>query len=428
MKRTNLRRLVAVVSVFGLVAAGCGGSDDDGGGDAGGEKGELKSVPGFDMAKGEIRLGVISPLTGAVAAIGKPLTAGNEVWFRYLNEEKGGIAGKYKVVLDEKDSQYVPQNAVQAYNEIKGNVVMFAQLLGTPSTLAVLPQLKADNIVAAPASLDAEWVREPNLLPIGGPYQIQMINAAEWLIKEGGGEGKTMCTMTQDDVYGQAGQAGVDFAATELKFTVKTQAKFKATSPDFTAQIQQLKGAGCQVVFLVSTPTDTGKALGTAAQQGFAPQWIGQSPSYIGALAASPLKDYLAKTFFLAAEGTEWGDTSVVGMKDMLDRLQKYLPSQAPDYYFAFGYNQARAVTQVLEKAVELGDLSREGIKKAMEQVGTLTFDGLSGDYKYGKAEDREPPVTSTIFKINPAKPIGIERVKYDYTSEAAKKYEFKAH
>ena len=41
----------------------------------------------------------------------------------------------------------------------------------------MLPQLKPDNIVAAPASLDAFWVREQNLLPIGAPYQIQAINA-----------------------------------------------------------------------------------------------------------------------------------------------------------------------------------------------------------------------------------------------------------
>lgn len=425
MKRTRLRRLIAVVSVMALAAAGCGGSDDDDAG-SGGDK-ALKAAPGFDPATGEIRLGIISPLTGAVASIGLPLTAGNRVWFDYINQEKKGIAGKYKIVLDAKDSQYVPQTAVQMYNQIKGNVVMFAQLLGTPSTMAVLPQLKADNIVAAPASLDAEWVREPNLLPIGGPYQIQMINAADWLLKEGGGQGKAMCTLTQDDLYGQAGQAGVDFAAKELGFTVKTQAKFKATSADFTAQVQQLKGAKCEVVFLVSTPSDTGKALGTAAQQGFAPQWIGQSPSYIGALtaAASPLKYYLARTFYIASEGTEWGDLDVTGMKDMLDRLTKYQPSQAPDYYFAFGYNQARAVTQVLEKAVELGDLSRAGIIKAMEEVGTLTFDGLSGDYKYGKAADREPPRTSTIFKINLTKPIGIERVKYNFSSDAAKKYSF---
>lgn len=424
MRQRKLMRLVAVLTVFGMLAAACGDDDDE----VGGTK-DLRAVPGFDPVKGEINLGVVTPLTGAVAAIGKPLTAGNEVWFEYLNQELGGIAGKYKVVLQIEDSQYVPQNGVQAYNKIKNNVVLFAQLLGTPVTKAVLPQLDTDGIVAAPASLDAEWVREKHLLPIGGPYQIQMINAADWLLEEGGGKGKTICSLVQNDAYGEAGQEGIDFAAEELDFTVESTAKFTALAPDFTAQIQQLKSAGCQVVFLVSTPTDTGKALGTAATLGFTPMWIGQSPSYIGALTApaSPLKDYLAATFYLASEGTEWGDTTVEGMKDMLDRVQAYKPDQTPDYYFAFGYNQARAVTQVLEKAVELGDLSRAGIVKAMEEVGTLTFDGLSGDYTYGPAEDREPPRTSTIFKINLGKPIGIEKVKYNFTSDAAEKFEFKA-
>jgi hypothetical protein len=111
-------------------------------------------------------------------------------------------------------------------------------------------------------------------------------------------------------------------------------------------------------------------------------------------------------------------------MKDMVERLQKYDPSQAPDYYFGFGYYQAWAVTQILEKAVSLGDLSHQGIITAMEKVGTLTFDGLSGDYKYGPATTREPPRTTTIFKINPAKPIGIEKVTV-VTSDAAKKFAF---
>jgi ABC-type branched-subunit amino acid transport system substrate-binding protein len=429
MKRRSLLRLVAVLTLVGMLAAACG--DDDDGEDAGQEGGddqkELTAVPGFDPVKGEINLGVITPLTGPAAAIGNPLTNGNKTWFEYVNQEKGGIAGKYKVVLKVEDSQYVPQNGVQAYNKIKGDVVMLAQLLGTAVTNAVLPQLRTDNIVAAPASLDAEWVHDKNLLPIGGPYQVQMINAADWLINEGGGKGKAVCTLTQDDTYGQAGKEGVDFAAKELGFTVKSAATFKQSAPDFTAQVQQLKGAGCQVVFLVSLPSDTAKILGTSAQLAFTPQWIGQSPSYIGSLAASPLKDYLARTFYLASEGTEWGDPSVPGMKDMLDRLQKYQPSQQPDYYFAFGYNQARAVTELLEQAVENGDLSRAGIMKALEELGTVTFDGLSGDYKYGKVADREPPRTSTVFKINPAKPIGIEKVKYNFTSNAAKAYEIKA-
>ena len=39
--------------------------------------------------------------------IGKPLTAGNEVYFDYVNSE-GGIAGKYKVELVQEDTQYSP--------------------------------------------------------------------------------------------------------------------------------------------------------------------------------------------------------------------------------------------------------------------------------------------------------------------------------
>ncbi len=253
MKRRSLLRLVAVLTLFGMLAAACG-DDDDGGNaddDNGGDSKELTAVPGFDPVKGEINLGIITPLTGPAAAIGNPLTNGNKTWFEYINQEKGGIAGKYKVVLKVEDSQYVPQNGVQAYNKIKGDVVMLAQLLGTPVTNAVLPQLRTDNVVAAPASLDAEWVRDMNLLPVGGPYQIQMINAADWLINEGGGKGKTVCTMIQDDTYGEAGQEGVEAAAKALNFTVKSTARFKQASPDFTAQVQQLKGAGCQVVFLV---------------------------------------------------------------------------------------------------------------------------------------------------------------------------------
>lgn len=430
MKQRKLLRLTSALVILVLVAGACGKSktaskstDKDKTTTAK----EPTAVPGFDPATKTIHVGVITPLTGPVAAIGKPLTAGSETWYKYVNAELGGIGGKYKVVFDEEDSQYNPTLAVQAYNKLKGSVVLFGQLLGTPSTKAVLPQLDTDNIVAAPASLDADWVRQKHLIPVGAPYQIQMINAADYYLKEGGGAGKTICSAVQDDAYGQAGQAGIDFAAQELSFTVKTTAKHKSQATDFTAQIQQLKGAGCQAVFLVSTPGDTGKMLGTAAQLGFAPQWIGQSPSYIGALAASPLKDYLAAHFLLISEGTEWGDPAVKGMTDMLARLTKYAPTQAPDYYFSFGYYQARAVTQILEKAVALGDLSHAGILAAMDQVGTLTFDGLAGDYKYGAAADRDPPRASTLFKINPAKPIGLEKVKYNFTSDAAKKFTFTA-
>ena len=417
------KKVLWLAALLALVLAGCGGAADDGESSDEGEAASLKNAPGFDGKT--IKLGVLTPLSGPVAVIGLPLTAGNQVYFDYVNS-KGGIAGKYKVELVQEDTQYSPPKTVQQYNKIKGDVVAFTQVLGTAPTLAVLPQLRSDGMIAAPASLDALWVREENLMPVGGPYQIQAINALDYYVNEAGGKGKNVCSFVQDDAYGEAGQSGVDFAAEKLGFKVADTQKFKVGDKDVTGQIQRLQRSKCDAVFLVATPTDAGTIWGTAAKLGFAPRWIGQSPTWIDELGASPLAEYLQKTTWITAEGTEWGDPKVEGMTELVDRVKEFKPDQDPDYYFTFGYLQGQAMTALLEKAVELGDLSHEGLMKASQELGDVSFDGLSDDYTYGPAEERDPPRTTTIYEVDPDKPFGLGTLEYQYESDAAKEYEFK--
>lgn len=426
-------RPLALLFALTLVTAACGGSSDDDdettdtteAPDDGEPAGDPEPVPGFDGTT--IKLGVITPTSGTVALIGNPLTAGNQAYFDYVNEELGGIAGKYKVELVIRDSGYDPTKAAQEYAAIKGDVVMLAQLLGTPIVNAVLEQLVEDGIVAQPASLDSFWVNEPNLIPIGGPYQIQAINALNWYVTDGGGEGKVVCSLIQDDPYGEAGQEGLDFAAEELGIDIAMTARFPAppATADFTAPIGQLQGEGCEMVFIVATPTSTGGALGKAVEVGFEPQWIGQSPTWIGALGASPLAPYLQEFFLVASEGPNYGDESVPGMAELIRIKDTYAPDQAPDVYFNFGYNEAKAVHALLEKAVELGDLSHDGILAALADLGTVSFDGLLGDYTYG--ETRTPPTTSTMFRVDPASPTGLTAVEgaIDIEAPFAGDYEF---
>lgn len=433
MRNRWLRPTGALVSLV-LLAAACGGSDDDdddatddtgtgteetSGGDEGG--GDPVPVPGFDGTT--IRLGVITPTSGPAAVIGNPLTAGNQAYFDAVNAD-GGVGGRYPIELDVQDSAFQTGPADTAYEAIKGNVVMFAQLLGTQIVTTLLPKLTADNIVAAPASLDSFWVREQQLLPIGGPYQIQAANALSWYVGGGndGSEDDVLCALTRDDAYGEAGFEGLEFAAGELGVEITEHATFPAANADFTTQIGALQGANCEMVFLVAVPSETAPAMQKAAELGFAPQWIGQSPTWVTAFAASPLAPYLQANFVLAGEGVEWGDTSVPGMVQMLEDAG---PDQAPDIYFGFGYNQARAVHAVLEAAVAAGDLSREGIVTAMNSIDELTFDGLSGDYGWGPPEDRVPPRESTIFGVDPAAPGGLVTIEADIVSPAAEAYSF---
>ena len=432
MKNWKWLRPLVLLLALALAAAACGGSsddDDEGATTTAGDEpaGEPEPVPGFDGTT--IRLGVITPTSGAVAIIGNPLTAGNKAYFDYVNEELGGIGGKYKIELDIRDSGYDPTKALQEYAAVKSDVVMLAQLLGTPIVNAVLEQLVDDGLVAAPASLDSFWVREANLLPVGGPYQIQAINALNWYVEENG-EDKVVCSLIQDDPYGEAGQEGLEFAAEQLDVEIAETATFPAppATADFTAPIGQLQGAGCEMVFLVSTPTSTGGALGKAAEVGFEPQWIGQSPTWIGVLGQSPLAPYLQANYLVASEGPNYGDESVPGMSELLRIKEEYGPAdQAADVYFNFGYLQAMAVTNLLEKAVDLGDLSHEGILNALNELGTVSYEGLSGDYTYGPPEDRVPPTTSSIFKVDPASPTGLTLVEGGIEAPFAKDFEFGA-
>ncbi len=463
MKMKQWFRLLALLLAAALFAAACGDDDEDSttadnadsttaddGDDApttddGDEMAEEEAGHADDMAEDEtdqggmsdepaagagfdgstINVGVISDLSGPAAIIGQPLTAGGQVYYDYINSQ-GGIAGQYLIETVEIDHQYNPATAVQVYNDIKDDVVILGQLFGTPITNAVLESLKEDGLVAAPASLDAFWVREQNLLPIGGPYQIQAINGFDWWINEGGGNvDQVYCSFIQDDPYGEAGQEGLEFAAENLGFAVTEVARYVSGDTDFSAQIQQLQSAGCEVVFLVALPSVTGGALGTAAASEFAPQWIGASPTWINTLAQSGLAPYLQAYFVVVAEGSTWGDESVPGMATMVERLEEFAPDQEPDYYFTFGYLQAHAVVQVLEAAVANGDLSREGIIEAMNGLGTVAFEGLGGDYFYGTPDERIPSTENTIFVANPEVPNGVEAVAVGYRSPFASDFVF---
>jgi ABC-type branched-subunit amino acid transport system substrate-binding protein len=381
-------------------------------------------VPGFNGST--IKLGVITPESGAASVIGKPLTEGNRVYWEAKNAQ-GGVAGKYKVELVVEDSQYQVEAALQAYDKIKGDVVAFQQILGTQITKSILPRLKAEQLTGAPATLDSAWVKDKNLVPIGAPYQVEVANGVDYYLKQGGGKGKKVCAIAQDDEYGSAGLDGLTQSSKTLKFKVDKTVRF-ATTSDVSAQVGELADANCDAVVLVSTPNDTLPILTKMIGRNFTPQVIGLLPTYLPGLATNAdLGAFLSEHFLLVTEGPAWGDESVPGMKQLIADQQQYAPNQTPDYYFSNGYIQSMGMDQVLEQAAKNGDLSKAGILKAMNQVGTLKFDGLVGDYKYGSsAKDRNPPRASTINKIVAGQPVGLEIVGANYASNAAKKIKIK--
>ncbi|MEZ5378524.1 MAG: ABC transporter substrate-binding protein [Acidimicrobiales bacterium] len=445
--RGPLWRIAAALFALGLLAASCGGSGSDAssGGDSSGDSattaggdggdsgsdggasgGELTAGPGFDGST--IKVGVLSALSGPAAVIGTQLAAGQQVYFDYLNAELGGIGGMYPVEIVLEDHQYDTAATVQKYGKVKDDVVMFSQIMGTASVFATLPMLAEDNMVASPASQDAPWVREQHLMPVIEPYQIDVINAMSYYLGDGGGSvDDTICAVIQNDLYGEAGLEGLEFAADQLGFEVSTVTRYGSGDQSFTAQVTELVNAECDMVWATALPTEFGGILGTAAQSGFTPRWIAQSPAWIDALAATPLADYLQAYVWVASMGQEWGAADSTEMTAMVERVAKYKPDQTPSYYFTFGYLQAWAAHQLLEEAVANGDLSREGVISAMNGMSALEFGDLAPSYGYGAPEDRNPPRYSTIFAVDVSKPFALAALAPDITSPAAEAFEFVA-
>ena len=446
--RSPFRRFAALLFAMALIAGACGGSDDsadsggddtattadggdtettdDGGddGDGGGDAAELTAGPGFDGTT--INVGVLSALSGPAAVIGTQLAAGQQVYFDYLNAELGGVAGQYPVEIMLEDHLYDTASTVQKYGKIKDDVVMFSQIMGTPSIFATLPLLAEDNMVAAPASQDAFWVREQNLMPVIETYQVDVINGLAYYLGDGGGSvDDKICAVIQNDLYGEAGLEGLEFAAGELGFEIATVTRYGAGDTAFTAQITELVNAECDMVWATALPTEFGGLLGTAAQSGFTPRWIAQSPAWIDALADTPLADYLQAYVWIVASGQEWGDPNSADMTDMVERVAKYKPDQAPSYYFTFGYIQAWATHQVLEQAVANGDLSRDGIIAALNGTAELNFGDLGPAFVNGPPEDRDPPRFSSVFAVDLEKPFALGAIAPDITSDAAAAFEY---
>jgi ABC-type branched-subunit amino acid transport system substrate-binding protein len=385
----------------------------------------LKAGPGVDVTNKTITLGILSPYSGPVAdPIGKPLALGVKVFFNSINDN-GGIDG-YKVKFLEEDTQYNPQLEVQLYNQIHTQVLMIADSLGTPTTFAIKDLASADHMLVSAATLSSALAREKYLILLGTPYRLQVENAFDFVVNKQGVSSPSVGIIYQNDEYGQDGLTGYKEAVSFYHLHDAAQATYALTDKDYTAQISQLKASGAKYVFITAIPTATAGIIGTAYKLGYNPQWILQSPAFAQALLAVPGLGALMSHAWLVSQGATWGDTSQPGMAQMLNDVAKYAPTQKPDGFFQFGYTESKITYDILKKALDNNDVTRDGLLTAFESLKNVDLGGLLPPVTYGSSpNDRVPTRDNIVFAIDPTQPTGVKPLSPDFTGGAAKQSQF---
>lgn len=370
---------------------------------------------------GNVSTNASFPSSALFADGGKALTAGYNSFISRVNDA-GGIAGKYKIDTVFKETYYDAGEAAKALAEMKDNVAMVGQVYGTPVAQALRDPLKQANLVASPISLDFEWVVGEQWLPVGATYQTQIINAIDWYIKEGGGAGKRICSLSiAPNPYGVTGEEGFDYAAATFKFNAGPKIRF--TTADATAQ--QLKNAGCDAVSnTISGEAHMPPLLTSMDKIGYNPIMLSAAPSFASRRVTPENSALFGKQVIVAIDGAQWGDTSIPGMREHMDDIKKYAPEYLGNVNPAteWGWAQAKTVVALLEKAVSLGDLSPDGMKKAMANLGRVSLGGMYPEWNYVTPAQRVPPTETYIMKVDIATPGGLSLIK-PYNSAAAKAY-----
>ena len=423
-------RILAWLAVVALLLTACQGGEVGGGGGDTGVKTDVgvtgEPCPGGNADRGCIYLGVLSDLTeGPFRALAVPITDGQKAFWNRVNTQ-GGIGGKYDVDIETytRDNKYNPEEHVAKFREITPKVLALAQTLGTPPTLAALPLMKESNIVGAPASWWSGWEFEDVILESGYNYCTESMNGLDWAAEEFG-KPKTVMAVHYPGDYGGDSAAGVAEWAKANGVTFNAKSHDVQTTPNAQAGNQdaavgKILGAKPDVVMVATGPAEMAEIVGKSAAQGFKGRFLGSVPTYNPALLKSEAAPAIKSLYHFVAPWGPWG-SDTPAHKAMQEAAGGKPP--ANDGY-TFGWIWSYPLKALLEKAVQDGDLTRAGVRKAITQV-TVDYEGALPPKSYGGDANTTMIRQALIAKPDESAPLGSSVLKDFFVGPTAKNFNF---
>jgi ABC-type branched-subunit amino acid transport system substrate-binding protein len=376
------RGAVALAALVVAAASGCSTKAPEASG--GGGEGAAADVQTDVGVEGEtIRLGVLTDLTGVFAALGKDITNANTLFWK-----DNKVCDTYTVELDVQDTNYVPQQGVQLYSGMKDNILAMQQTIGSPINTALAPEYEADQIVNFPSAWSKTLTEIPGTGVVGATYDVEIANGYDYLFQEGLlKEGDTVGHIYFEGEYGANGLAGTQAVAEEKGLQV-VEAQIKSTDQDMSAQITQFKAAGVDLIALTVAPGQLASVAAVAEAQGLDVPILGSNPVFAPGLLQGPAANWLKSHLYVASPVSSFD-----AHPELLEQYQEAYPDATPSLGVVVGFGMSEIMKQVLDAACENGDLTREGVVTAFNELEEVDTGGLVvpiRGYELGKSPSLE--------------------------------------
>ena len=349
-----------------------------------------------------IKVGAAINLTGPASTWGQFHAKGQQDYFNYVNDVKGGVDGQ-KIEMKLVDTAYKVTEAVAAVRKfaVSDKVDMIATW-SAGAGLSAKPIIQKYKIATINYSTAWEILQDPigyMYLPFGS-YQLDCYAVLEYIktIHKGAGAPK-VGLLTYNNAYGRSIHTPSKEYAEKHGIEIVSIEEFPTKTVDLTIELLRLQKKGAEYIFMQMLPAAIITALKGADRIGYEPAflgtWTSTDPGFFG-MGKGLIRDRLVMQFpgGLPVDKSE-------GIKVMEKLWEKYKTVDS----FDASYWEGVVVGMIMERAFirakeKYGKITRENINKAMESFDKEDFGGLVPAISYSKT-NHEGSFVARIVQVH---------------------------
>lgn len=348
-----------------------------------------------------IKIGAVINLTGPASTWGQFHAKGHRDYINYVNDVKGGIAGR-KIDLEIVDHAYkVPEGVkfVKKFCEEKKDMIA---TWDAGTGIQIKPIIQEYKIPTINYSTYQGILKPPldyMYLPFGS-YILDSYAILEYIrsIHKGAGAPK-VGLLTYNNVYGRSIHDPSKEYAAKHQIDIVTIEEFPPATVDLTTEMLRLKSKGAEYVFMQILPAAIITALKSADKVGynvpFFGTWTSTDPDFFR-LGKGLIRDRVFMQFCGVLPQDKTPGMEI--LKKLMDRYKTVTQ-------FDTSYWEGVVVAMIQERAIHRAAglykaINAENINKAMETFQNEDFGGLVPYVTYAK-DNHEGSFKGRIVKIN---------------------------
>jgi len=349
---------------------------------------------GCQRSQGDtVKLGVITSLTGSLAAFGGAHKNGYSIALDEINAQ-GGLLGK-QVELDYYDDQSKPDQAVQGVSKLvdQDHVTILMGSYSSETTKAILPSVTQRQVPLIIPTATAD-----NVMDSKSPWIFRVCAGANDYANvtiaflKANGAPKTIAIVYENTNFGQSNMKAMTAAAKEAGISIVATESYEAKSPDYKSVLQRVKNANPDAIYFCSYLLDATTLMRQAQEIDLNPKYYTSAGTGFAA-AEFPTDKGAGKNAEYTFSVSQWlPEAKWAGSKEFDEEYFKRYKTH-PAYHAMQAYASLKVVAQAIKEANSLESAKiRDAVKNL--KIATTPFGPISFD---SNGQNRHPVLITQV-------------------------------